>query len=725
MKWTRRTLLKAGSLSALSLAFAPENASIAKAALSDAVREPVDRIPTICGLCKASCPMLALKDKDGHIRLTGNPASPIHGRSLCARGMAAVELLGDPDRLKYPLKRVGPRGKGQWKRITWPEAMAEINRHLKKTLADSGPDSLALLCGSSSAGFIRTLFEGLSCPNIYDSGQARSAAIRSLGYGTVFGQVPDPDYMPELESADCLVLMGCHVGENNQVAQLKQVCDFLERGGRLIVVDPRFSAMSAKADHYLAIKPGTDTALLLGWIHHILANDLYDPLLEEQVVGLEELRAAVADYTLDRTAEITDLPAQVIRQAVEAMTENSTGTIVMPGSHLSWYGADVSRVRAQAILSALLGSWPTRTRPTFDFESRRKPLSFSRLIQQINSGEIKVTAIWGQNPLQAEMAPYKTMQALKNAEFIFACDVLPTEPTLYADIVLPEAAFLERMDDLHFWDLGGKTMVGCRFPVVSPAHECRDSYQIVRELARGCGQGNLFRAVDVQHHLTASLVRQGSSLPLIKRSAGLFIKEGTKDVMHVLPPDEADVPFAEPFGEAESPPQQLSWPTPSGKIEFYSAWLAHNGFAPLPEHVAPLTAPEGYLRLLYGRCPVHSLTRTAGFRWLNHEISENELWLAPSVAKKLGIVDGSQVRLESDSGVRSLTMIKVKVTPGIRADCCYMSHGFGNRSPFVRDAFLRGVSDAALMIRGRVDEVSSTRGLRDTFVRLLRGANDT
>lgn len=722
MKCSRRILLKAGSLSALSLAL-PQNISVAKAAYKTKMGRVVERIPTICGMCKANCPMLALKDRKGNVRLSGNPSSPIHGSSLCARGIAAVQLLNDPDRLKYPLQRVGPRGQGGWKRISWQEAFAEIGGRIKKAHTKFGPEALALLCGGSSSTFIRKLYEGISCPNIYDSSQMHSAAIRELGYGTVFGQVPDPNFLPELDDADCLVLMGCHIGENNQVSQLKQVCDFRNRGSQLVVVDPRFSAIAAKADQYLAIRPGTDTALVLGWIHHILAHDLYDPFLVDQFVGLEELREVVSGYTLTKTSELTDIPADAILQAVQAMVAAGSRTVIMPGSHLSWYGADVDRVRAQAILSALLGSWPSRTMQEFDFSAHRKSLSFAPLINQVGSRKIKVTGIWGQNPLQAEMAPYKTITAFKNAEFIFASDVLPSESTLYADIILPEASFLERMDDLHSWDIGSQTMTGCRFPVVEPRYECRDPYQIVKGIAEGCGQAQLFPASRIHNYLEKSLAEQGSSLAFMKKAGGLLLKNKTKIVVEPQMPESYGDDADEIFSQAALRPESMTFPTPSGKIEFHSSWLAHNGFAPLPTYEHPAKAPDGYIRLLYGRCPAHSLTRTAGFTWLNHEIPENVLWLAESFAGQLGIVDGEEVRLENTAGFRSLNRIKVKVTPGIREDCCYMSHGYGNRSPFIPEAYLRGVSDSALMSRGKVDAVSGARGRRGTFVRLLRGGN--
>ncbi len=723
MKCSRRTLFKTGSLAGLSLLVSQTRPSVGKASVTSYSRRVVEKVPSICGMCKASCPMVALKSKSGHIRLDGNPNSPIHGNTLCARGMAAVQLLGDPDRLKYPMKRVGPRGLGVWKRISWQDAITEIGSNIKKAHANFGPESLALLCGSSSAAFIRKLYKGLSCPHIYDSSHMHSAAIRELGYGTVFGRVPDPSYLPSVDKADCLVLMGCHIGENNQVSQLKQVSDLLSRGSELIVIDPRFSAMASKADQYLAIKPGTDTALLLGWINHILVNELYDPFLADQVVGLQELREVVAPFTLAKTSAITEIPEEMILLAVETMIHAGSRTVIMPGSHLSWYGADVDRVRAQAILAALLGDLPVDSGLHFDFETQRKPVSFSRLINQIGSGKIKVTGIWGQNPLQSEIAPYKTMAALKSAEFIFACDVLPTEPTLYADIILPECSFLERMDDLHTWDTGSQLMTGCRFPVVDPPHECRDPYQIVQDLAKECGQAELLPEKSVHTYVDSLLSVQGSSLDLMKKAGGLLLKNKAKSEQITDEPDAASDDIDDLFTLPVSENKQAEFPTPSRKIEFHSAWLLHNGFSPLPTYEPPDQAPEGYLRLLYGRCPSHSLTRTAGFSWLNHEVPENELWITESVAAQHSLKDGDQVRLENRDGFRSLNLVKVKVTPGIREDCCYMSHGFGNRSPFVQEAYLRGASDSAVMSRGRVDVISGTRGLRDTFVRILRGGN--
>ena len=172
-----------------------------------------------------------------------------------------------------------------------------------------------------------------------------------------------------------------------------------------------------------------------------------------------------------------------------------------------------------------------------------------------------------------------------------------------------------------------------------------------------------------------------------------------------------------------SPPQaspEIPLPTPSGKFELRSSWYEEHGLSPLPDYLAPYPVPKGFVRLLYGRSPVHSQSQTMGYDWLNQEVAANMLWLSAAMANFYGVEDGQMVRLENQDGLKSLSLVAVMITPGIRDDCCYLAHGFGNRSPLIPAAFLRGVSDTALMSRGAVDPASGVRGMRNNFVRVLR-----
>ena len=151
MRCNRRTFLAATGLAAASFTLNSGRPCLARAAASDRRKEK--RIPTVCGLCRARCPMLA-RLKGNEVRLQGNPVASRTAAALCARGMAATQILHHPDRLKFPLRRVGPRGSGRWQRISWDGALAEIHRQCVREGVKDVPGALALLAGGPSSSYI-------------------------------------------------------------------------------------------------------------------------------------------------------------------------------------------------------------------------------------------------------------------------------------------------------------------------------------------------------------------------------------------------------------------------------------------------------------------------------------------------------------------------------------------------------------------------------------------
>ncbi len=683
----------------------------------------VSQIATICEMCKANCPMVASLYKDGTIRLAGNRNNPIHGPALCSRGLAATRLLNHPDRLKFPMRRVGGRGQGRWQRISWDDAVQEIGRNIRKTFATRGGDGLALFAGGRSARHIKSFFTNLGCSNISDSSADRSRFIRALGYGTTFGTVPDPALV-NLEGSRCVVLLGTPIGENVLVPQVRQFSKALARDDtQLVVVDPRFSAAAAKAQHHLPIKPGTDTALILCWINYIIENELFDRnFVEQSCLGFAELMDHVAPYTLERTATITDLPKAHIAGVAEIMGQAGAATTIVPGNHLSWYGNDVSRVRAGAILSALLGALPQSGEELFDFTATSKPVDVARVLGRIRSADIGVVGIWGQNLVQSESPSYFVTKALRDAKFVFCTDIFPSETSLYADIILPEASFLERDDFCKTWTAQDRKVIAGSFKVRDPLFGARPPFDIVAKIASASDLGDRFSSGSVKslHELDAKGL--DTNLPGLRRAGGVVVQRVSLAEAELVPGindevlDDARLEEKDPF----LPPVQ-TFKTPSGKVELASSWLGHNGYETLPEYAEPLPVPEGFIRLVSGRCPVHTLTRTSGNSWLNHEIAENVLWLSEVGAATYGVKHGQRVRLESSDGLKSIGLIEVLVTPGIRDDCCYASHGFGNLSPLMSEGYNQGFSVSRLLSRSRKDPVSGVCGLRDIFVRPVRG----
>ncbi len=161
-----------------------------------------------------------------------------------------------------------------------------------------------------------------------------------------------------------------------------------------------------------------------------------------------------------------------------------------------------------------------------------------------------------------------------------------------------------------------------------------------------------------------------------------------------------------------------NFPTQSGKIELVSSVLKDLNFDPLPRFTAVEQPPPGYMRLIYGRAPMHSFGRTQNNSWLDDLLPENQVWINAGFAARLGIKDGQLVRLENQDGVKSLP-IAVRATQGIRNDCAYMVHGFGTRSKSLSKAYKKGASDTDLITRVSMDPIMGGTGMRVNFVRLL------
>ena len=162
--------------------------------------------------------------------------------------------------------------------------------------------------------------------------------------------------------------------------------------------------------------------------------------------------------------------------------------------------------------------------------------------------------------------------------------------------------------------------------------------------------------------------------------------------------------------------------TPSGKIEIHSARLAAAGFDAMPRYTPPEDPPEGFARLIYGRSPVHSFSRTQNNRLLSRIQDENEIWVHPAMAAASGLSTGDRVWLVNQDGVRTEFPIKVRVTERIRKDCVYTVHGFGHTDRRLRRAYGKGASDTSVITRYAVDPLIGSSGMRVNFVRLEKDA---
>ena len=686
----------------------------------------VQRTPTVCEICFWQCAGWVHTIDGKPWKITGNEEDPNCNGRLCPRGTGGIGAYLDNDRLKTPLIRTEVRGKQTFREATWDEALDYVAEKMKKIAEKYGPDCIALFTHGSGGVFFKHLLRAFGSNNIAAPSYAQCRGPREEAYLLTFGEGIGSPERTDIRNSKCLVLIGSHLGENMHNGQVQEFADAVANGATVITVDPRYSVAASKSKYWLPIRPGTDLALLLAWIHVIIEEELYDKnFVQKYTYGFEQLKAEVKKYTPEWAYPITTIKPDVIRKTAREMAWHKPATLVHPGRHVTWYGDDTQRVRAGAILNALLGNWgrrggfyyPNRAEvpkypypkyPKFKRSWReafadRYPLANLALANGICEATIpsasrdcsfKGWIVYGTNLMLTLPQPQKTIEAIQNLELLVAIDLMPAEITGWADVVLPECSYLERYDDLRILP-GREPTIALRAPAFEPRFNSKPGWWIARELGLRLGLEKYFPWKDIEDYLETRLKAIGLSLKELKEKG--VVKLPNRQPIYL--DDDVDIEFD----------------TPTGKIELYSTILESYGFDPIPQYTHHEEPPEGYYRLLYGRAPTHTFGRTTNNPVLIETMQENEVWIHTSVAKMHGIRNGQYVVLVNQDGVRS-NRVRAKVTERIRHDCVYLVHGFGHRDKRLKKAFLKGADDNALITRVKVDPIMGGTGMRVNFV---------
>ena len=315
-------------------------------------------VPTFCNVCFWQCGAIA-SVRDGKLwKIEGHPLDPLsHGR-LCPRGTGGIGAYSDPDRLRSPLIRITERGEDRWKAVTWDEALTFIATKMQKIKADHGPEAFAAFIHGLGGTFLKQVLRAYGTNNIAAPSFAQCRGPRDVGFTLTFGDDAGALERTDIENAQCIVLIGSHLGENMHNTQVQEFATAVGRGASIIVADPRFSVAASKAKFYLPVKPGTDIALLLAWMNVIVGEKLYDKqYVDKYGFGFEQFAAEIQPYTPEWAYPETGIDPQTIRDTALEMARYRPATLIHPGRHSSWYGDDAQRGRAIALLNALMGSW--------------------------------------------------------------------------------------------------------------------------------------------------------------------------------------------------------------------------------------------------------------------------------------------------------------------------------------------------------------------------------
>ena len=733
---TRRDFIK---ISAIGLGATAVTAGAVKAGLgsslfgneNDTGTETLRRVPTFCEVCFWKCAAWAHVTEDGNIKkITGNDDDPQCNGRLCPRGTGGVGMFNDPDRLKTPLMRVTKDGKQTYREASWDEALGFISTKMNELKVKYGPESMALFFHGSSGNHFSHLMKAYGTTNLAAPSFAQCRGPRDVGFDATFGESVSSPEVTDIRDTKCLVLIGSHIGENMHNGQVQEMSAAIDKGAVIITVDPRLSTAASKSKYWLPIKPSTDIALLLAWIHVLINDELYNKeYVSAYAEGFDELKAHVKNFTPEWAYGITTLKPALIRSTAREMANAAPSVIIHPGRHAAWYGDDVQRSRAMAILNALLGSWgnrggfffkegikipefphPEYPKPAWSWKELldgKYPLANEAVTNSVieasypsdgREARIKGWIISGTNLVASVPLKEELTKAMQSLDLLVVVDTMPMEITGFADVVLPECTYLERYDDIRATAHREPTLC-LRMPAVEPKNQTKPAWWIAKQLGERLGLGAYFNYKDYSEVLDWQLKQVGSSLEELKK---IGVKKSTRKTS----------PYIEPGTDHQ-------FKTASGKIQLYSHEMAEAGFDPMPVFTQHPEPQEGFYRLIYGRAPMHTFSRTANNPNLVALMPENSVWINPQVARIWGIKKDQYVWLKNQDGAVSNFAVKVRLTERIRWDSVYIVHGFGHHHKPLKFAYGRGVNDTELITNVMFDPIMGGTGMRGNFITFL------
>jgi len=717
---SRRDFLKLGAASVGALAMGqmlpPKVAQAARAA-GTINAEGDGFVHSMCEMCVWRCGLIA-KVVDGRVvKLDGNPEHPHSRGNLCPRGQSGLMNTYDPDRVRTPLIRVGKRGEGKFRQASWDEALDLVASKMTAIKNKYGAEAMVF---SSTHNLSQPLFENL----LYAFGSPNYGTQRSLCFNAMivantmtYGmEEPARIYDDKLKY---ILLTGRNLLEAISTSETHDLIMAIDRGAKVVYLDPRYTKTASKATEWLPIKPGNDLAFHLALLNVIIGEKLYNrSFVEKNTIGFDELKKEVSRYTPEWAAPLTGIPAETIARIAHEFADAAPHALAHNGWRTSNFVNSFHTQRAITILNALMGNWdvvlteaggeesgtlgapaqpayPRISALRLDGVPWKYPVVpfkigvFQELRDNIVSGEPYQAHGWfisRQNPIMSLPDRGKTLKAFGKLDFIVTVDIVLNDTAWFSDVVLPEASYLERYDPLM--PMGDKVFL--RQPVIEPQGEAKSALWIYKQLGARLGLGDYFQYTDEEDYLRQQLAPLGVSLEDVKAKG------------------YAEAPETAHSGESS----EKTWNTPSGKIELFSDTLAKVGFSGVPTWDEPPQPDEGQFFLLTGKIATSTQFGTQNNQLLHKYSEEPRLWMNAQTAAELGLATDDWVEVTSEVGQIHTQLL---ATQAIRPDCVYMTPGYGHLSKGLKTAYGVGANDSAVHVT-YTDPISGGQALSQTFV---------
>jgi anaerobic selenocysteine-containing dehydrogenase len=649
-------------------------------------------MPTIPGACPHDCPdrcaWVVTVEGDRAVSLVGDPHHPFTHGTLCAKVNHYLDRVYSPDRVLHPLQRNGAKGSGDFKQVSWDEALDDIASRLQQIIATQGPTAILPYSFSGTQGQIQSnamsgrFFHRLGATRLDRGvcGNAGGAGVQAT-IGSTIGMLPE-----DLAFSRFILLWG-----TNTIVTNLHLWPFIRqaqaKGAQVVVIDPIKTRTASAADWHVRPLPGTDAALALGMMSVIVSEKLYDAdYVAAHTVGFDALKERMAEYPPERVAMLTGLEAEEIILLARAYATTRPAAIrVLIG--MEHHGAGEMSFRAISCLPALIGAWRERggglLHHTMALHAqalngpgvRMSELEDTsiRSVNMVQLGKaltdpaldppIQALFVYSSNPATTAPNQNLVVQGLRRDDlFTVVHDHFVTDTARYADYVLPSTMEVEHWDLFTSW---GHTYVTLNQPAIPPQGEAISPTELFRRLAARLGLDEPYLQESDESMIRTALTSdhpylQGITFEAL-RSRGWAPLNLPQDWM--------------PYAEGQ-------FPTPSGKCEFYSDTLAKRGLDPLPTHLSADERPTGNAQSA-ARHPLMLLTSKSALHFLNSTYANSsrhlraegapQLDIHPNDATVRGILEGDAVRVHNERGTLELI---VRVSDRVRAGVVAMPSGW-------------------------------------------------
>ena len=627
--------------------------------------------------------------ENGRIRrIEPHPENRATSGGACLKGLSYYERIYSPDRILHPLHR--KPGTADFTRVSWDDALDLIVENLNRFKGEGGHQSVLYYTGSGTKGLLNAV--GMNFWRLYG------------GCTTTYGDLCWPAGLEatrltlgenkhsapwDLTNARLIVMWGKNAAETN-IHQMPFVDEALAAGAKLLVIDPRRTETSERAEYLIQPRPGTDGALALAVAHLLIANDNIDhDFIRDFVHGFAEFAAAVEAFTPDRAAQITDVPEQYIHRLAEDLGTIGPAT-VCPGFGMQRYTNSGQTMRSMLALLAITGNigkpgagWVYANLQSHIFDAVKDPLAFYPPTESDGSIRTSVsTALLGRhmletkdptlrmawvergNPVTQNPDTNTVLEAFRALEFRVVVEQFLTDTAREADLILPAKTMFEQADVIGaYWH----PYIQLKQKVIEPPGEVKPESEIYYLLAQRLGfpESDLSGKIpgpndeDIEDFLTHKL----------EAFEGLSLERLSNEPL--LPPGHQEVAFSD-----------FVFPTPSGKIELLSSEAAERwAVKPLPVYTEPSESVRGSNQLAE-KYPLHLITPNTknrihsqfnNLRMIRQFGDKPSAVLNPDDATARAIADGEMVKVFNDRG--SIRLL-ANLDNGIKTGCVYVTNGW-------------------------------------------------